>query len=152
MNQIVRLCCILVYSTGTYFLLFWMSVMMHSVDEVTEMGCCGCFGFSFARKPKKEIRPNRGYGNSWSHEPLLQQEAEEVEDDGFDSGDIIDTGSEDDEVCHSPVKRYQEILMERAQNGLICREIPVKETHKVVRTEVTAGKLFLTFAVKILYS
>lgn len=134
------------------FLLFWMSVMMHSVDEVTEMGCCGCLGFSFARKPKKVGRPNRGYGNSWSHEPLLQQEVEEVEDDGFDSGDIIDTGTEDDEVCHSPVKRSEEILMERAQNGLICREIPVKETHKVVRTEVVAGKLFLTFVVKILYS
>uniref|UniRef100_M1AEB7 non-specific serine/threonine protein kinase n=1 Tax=Solanum tuberosum TaxID=4113 RepID=M1AEB7_SOLTU len=103
------------------------------------MGCCGCFGFSFARKPKKVIRPNRGYGNNWSHEPLLQQEVEEVEDDGFDSGDIIDTGTEDDEVCHSPVKRSEEILMERAQNGLICREIPVKETHKVVRTEDEDG-------------
>ncbi|XP_055834223.1 serine/threonine-protein kinase GRIK1 isoform X1 [Solanum dulcamara] len=116
-----------------------MSVMMHSVDEVTEMGCCGCLGFSFARKPKKVGRPNRGYGNSWSHEPLLQQEVEEVEDDGFDSGDIIDTGTEDDEVCHSPVKHSEEILMERAQNGLICREIPVKETHKVVRTEDEDG-------------
>ncbi|CAN4119354.1 unnamed protein product [Withania somnifera] len=113
--------------------------MMHSVDKVTEMGCCGCFGFSFARKPKKASRPARGYGISWSHEPLLQEEVEEVEDDGFDSGDIIENSTEDDEVCHSPVKRSEEILMERAQNGLICREIPVKETHKVVRIEDEDG-------------
>lgn len=124
-------------------LLFWMSVMMHAGDEVTEMGCCGCFGFSFARKPGKVNRPNRGCGNSWSREPLLQQEVEEVEDDGFGSGDIIYNGTEDDEVCHSPVKGYEEILRERAQNGFMCREIPVKETHKVVRTEVVAGKLFI---------
>ncbi|KAK4358699.1 hypothetical protein RND71_020928 [Anisodus tanguticus] len=107
--------------------------MMHSVDEITDMGCCGCFGFSFARKLEKIGRPNRGYGtNGWSREPLLQQqEVEEGEDDddGFDSGDIIDTGTEDEEVCHSPVKRSEEILVDRAQNGLICREIPVKETH-----------------------
>lgn len=117
-----------------------MSVMMHSGDEVTEMGCCGCFGFSFARKQGKVGRPNRGCVNSWSREPLLQQEVEEVEDDGFGSGDIIYTGTEDDEVCHSPVKGYEEILRERAQNGFMCREIPVKETHKVVRTEDEDGK------------
>ncbi|KAJ8543921.1 hypothetical protein K7X08_025539 [Anisodus acutangulus] len=121
LNQIVRLC-------------------------FTEMGCCGCFGFSFARKPEKIGKPNRGYGtNCWSREPLLQQqeveegEEGEEDDDGFDSGDIIDTGTEDEEVCHSPVKRSEEILMDRAQNGLICREIPVKETHKVVRTEDEDG-------------
>ncbi|MCD7457413.1 hypothetical protein HAX54_035036 [Datura stramonium] len=68
-----------------------MFVMMHSVHEVAEMGCCGCFGFSFARKSDKVGRPNRGYGKSWSREPLLQQEVEEGEVDGFDSGDIIDT-------------------------------------------------------------
>ncbi|CAN4120326.1 unnamed protein product [Withania somnifera] len=113
--------------------------MMHSVDEVTEMGCCGCFGFSFARKPKRVSRPNKGYGNSCSHELLLQEEFEEVEDDGFDSGDIIENGTEDDEVCHSPVKRSEEILMGRAQNGLICREIPVKEIHKVVCSEDENG-------------
>lgn len=112
---------------------------MRTVDEVTEMGCCGCFGFSFARKTEKVGRPNKGCRSSWSHEPLLRQEEEEVEDDGFDSGDIIDTGTEDDEVCHSPVKRSEEILMDRARNGLICREIPVKETHKLVRTEDEDG-------------
>ncbi|PHT35166.1 hypothetical protein CQW23_26966 [Capsicum baccatum] len=116
-----------------------MCVTMRTVDEVTEMGCCGCFGFSFARKTEKVGRPNKGCRSSWSHEPLLRQEEEEVEDDGFDSGDIIDTGTEDDEVCHSPVKRSEEILMDRARNGLICREIPVKETHKLVRTEDEDG-------------
>ncbi|XP_060169582.1 serine/threonine-protein kinase GRIK1 isoform X2 [Lycium barbarum] len=118
---------------------------MRSVDEVAEMGCCGCFGFSFARKPEKLGRPNRGYGtNGWSREPLLQQqeveEGEDDDDDGFDSGDIInDTSTEDEEACHSPVKRSEEILIDRAQNGLICREIPVKETHEVVRTEDEDG-------------
>ncbi|XP_016434080.1 serine/threonine-protein kinase GRIK1 [Nicotiana tabacum] len=112
--------------------------MMRSVDDVAEMGCCGCFGFSFARKAEKIGRSNRGYGNGWSRAPLLEEEVEE-EDDGFDSGNVTDTGTEDDEVCHSPVKRSEEILMDRAQNGLICREVPVKETDKLVRTEDEDG-------------
>lgn len=128
----------------TTFCSFLMFVKGHSVAKVTEMGCCGCFGFCFARKPKRVGRPNLGLSNNCSQESLLYEEGEE-EDGCSYNGDVTDTGNGDDGEYRSPVKRSEEILMYRAQNGLVCREIPVKETHKVIRDEVIGEyKIFLT--------
>lgn len=107
----------------------------HSVAKVTEMGCCGCFGFCFARKPKRVGRPNLGLRNNCSQESLLHDEGEE--EDGFSyNGEVTNTGNGDDGEYSIPVRRSEEILMYKAENVLACREIPVKETHKVVRGEV----------------
>ncbi|XP_070024500.1 serine/threonine-protein kinase GRIK2-like isoform X3 [Nicotiana sylvestris] len=123
----------------TTFCSFLMFVKGHSVAKVTEMGCCGCFGFCFARKPKRVGRPNLGLSNNCSQESLLYEEGEE-EDGCSYNGDVTDTGIGDDGEYRCPVKRSEEILMYRAQNGLVCREIPVKETHKVIRDEDEDGK------------
>lgn len=112
------------------------------------MGCCGCFGLSFSRKPKTKLeRSNKGFVNHVSQEFLLdrEEEEEEEEEDGLENGeltdsgdgDAIDAGNGDEGEYQSPIKRSEEILMYRIQNGLICREIPVKETSVLIRSEVS---------------
>ncbi|KZV35161.1 Geminivirus rep interacting kinase 2 [Dorcoceras hygrometricum] len=102
------------------------------------MGCCECFGFTFAKKPKKVVRPSRGLPNDTSQEFLLDEETGDEEDDSYD-GDIneMENGGESD--FQSPTKRSEEILRQRVQCGLICREVPVKETHSVLRSEDENG-------------
>lgn len=114
-----------------------MFIKRDPLAEVTEMGCCGCFGFSFPKKPKKVVRP-RVFGNNASEESLLDPEVE-VEDGEFYNGDVTDTGIGDDDDLQSPVRRSEEILKYRLQNSLICREVPVKETHILVRSEDENG-------------
>ncbi|CAA2985108.1 serine threonine- kinase GRIK2 [Olea europaea subsp. europaea] len=106
-------------------------VKRNSFESVTEMGCCGCFGFSFMRKPKKVMMPGRGLGNHASQESLLA-EAVEDEEGPFYNGDDCE--------FRSPIKRSEEILMYRMQHGLICREYPVKETHNLIRSEDENGQ------------
>ncbi|KAK4440750.1 Serine/threonine-protein kinase GRIK2 [Sesamum alatum] len=101
------------------------------------MGCCWCFGFSFARKPKKAMR-SRGMGNHAAEEFLLDHDMED-EDDGPFNGDMSDTGNGDDSDFRSPKNRSEEIFMYRMQHGLICREFPVKETHNLLRSEDVSG-------------
>lgn len=111
-----------------------------------EMGCCGCFGFSFAKKHKKNLRPRVEGGNLVLQGLLLNQEVEEEEEDEEEEEEeeennsycdnITDTDKGDCEEIRNPSKNSQEILVYRTENGLICREFPVKETHKVVRSEV----------------
>ncbi|CAA0811988.1 Serine/threonine-protein kinase GRIK2 [Striga hermonthica] len=120
-------------------------VKRNSIEEVAEMGCFGCFGFSFSRKPKKAVGPSRGImvNNNASHEYLLDDDVEDDDDDEGGSsynGDIMtDTGNGEDCDFVSPRKKSEEILMNRLQQGLICREFPVKETHAVIRSEDEDG-------------
>nr|GMD69447.1 serine/threonine-protein kinase GRIK2 [Ipomoea batatas] len=114
------------------------------VVKVAEMGCCGCFGFSFlfSRKPKNGSRSSRGLGLSThpSQEPLLDEDVEEdVEENDVGSYDGTDTGNGDDGEYRSPVRRSEDILISRAENGFSCREFPVKETHRLVRSEDENG-------------
>lgn len=64
------------------------------------------------------------------------------EDEEFFNGDMTDTGNGEDYEFRSPTKRSEEILMHRLQHGLICREVPVKETHTVIRSEVFRCLIF----------
>ncbi|PWA68900.1 protein kinase, ATP binding site [Artemisia annua] len=91
-----------------------MMIQEYSGASVMEIGCCGCFGFSFAKKHKKDLRPRVEGGNH-----VLQ--------------------GEDHEEFRDPRKSSQEILEYRTENGMICREFPVKETHKVIRSEDEDG-------------
>lgn len=100
------------------------------------MGCCECFGFSFLRKPKKAVRTSRGMCTSTSQECLLDDDVED-EVDGYSSGDMTSSGNEDEPDFHVSSKKSEEILMNRIQNGLICREFPVKETRTIIRSEVS---------------
>lgn len=92
-----------------------------------------------------------GLSNCFSHEFLLDgKDMEDEEDDGHSyNGDATDIGhnhDEDEEVeeeFRTPATRSEEILSYRTQHGLVCREIPVKETHEVVRSEVNRDQLCL---------
>ncbi|KAH7542617.1 serine/threonine-protein kinase GRIK2 isoform X2 [Ziziphus jujuba] len=99
------------------------------------MGCCSCFGFT--RKPKHLRRP-AGFNNRLSQELLLDDDIED-EDDCSYNGEVTSTGNGDESESQSRTKRSEEILHYRVQNGMICRQFPVKETHKVVRTEDENG-------------
>ncbi|KAG6620963.1 hypothetical protein I3842_Q047900 [Carya illinoinensis] len=102
------------------------------------IGCCGCFGFGFSRRPKRELRPTSGFNNHHSLELLLDEDVEDDDECSY-NGDVTDTTREDDAVLHSRANRSEEILRFREQNGMICRQNPVKETQKIVRTEDENG-------------
>ncbi|KAL7198167.1 hypothetical protein ACSBR2_020648 [Camellia fascicularis] len=106
-----------------------------SFAGVAQMGCCDCFGFSFGRKPKKLARCNAPMGNHESQELLLSEDIEDVDDCSYND-DVSETGHGDEGELRSPTKCSEEIIMYRIQHGLICREFPVKETHKLIRSEV----------------
>lgn len=111
------------------------------------MGCCSCFGFTRRRKPL--VRPTPGFNNCLSQEPLLDGDLD-YEDDCSYNDDVTSTGNCDENEEQSPghgdeneaqsrAKRSEEILRFRLENGLICRQFPVKETDKIVRTEDENG-------------
>lgn len=109
-----------------------------------EIGCCGCFGFSFAKKHKKDLRPRTEGGNHVLQGLLVNEEVEEdddeeEEDNNSDCDIMTETEREDHEEFRDPRKSSQEILVYRTENGMICREFPVKETHKVIRSEDDDG-------------
>ncbi|CAK7327418.1 unnamed protein product [Dovyalis caffra] len=108
------------------------------------MGCCSCFGF--LRKPKRRSVPicgGRNYNNknnNLSQEFLLDGEIDDDgEDDGSFNGDITGTSYCDDAEIPNHAKRSEEILRLRELNGLICRQFPVKETQRLVRSEDENG-------------
>lgn len=77
-------------------------------------------------------------GNHTSQELLLDEELEDLDDCSY-NGDFTETGHGDDGERKSPTKRSEEIILYRTQRGLICRQFPVKETHQLIRSEVTTG-------------
>ncbi|KAK9058588.1 hypothetical protein SSX86_023430 [Deinandra increscens subsp. villosa] len=118
-----------------------MFMQEYSGAGVMEMGCCGCFGFSFAKKQRKNLRPRVEGGNHVLQGLLVNQDVEEEEDDNNSGCDnMTDNEKGDHEEFINPAKNSQEILVYRTENDLICREFPVKETHKVVRSEDGEGK------------
>lgn len=102
---------------------------------VRMIGCCGCFGFGLSRRPKRELRPTSGFNNHHSLELLLDEDIEDDDECSY-NGDVTDSAREDDAVLHSRTKCSEDILSFREQNGMICRQHPVKETQKIFRTEV----------------
>ncbi|KAL8029818.1 hypothetical protein ABFS82_14G244600 [Erythranthe guttata] len=103
------------------------------------MGCCGCFGFSLVGNSKKAIRNSRATSNN-TYRELVNDDMEDEHDGSFRNGDVLaDTGSGVDFDSCSPKKRSEEILVYRIQHGLICREVPVKETQRAFRSEDENG-------------
>lgn len=117
---------------------------------IAQMGCGGCFGFSLARKPKPKIfGTNIPMGNHTSRGLLWREDPEDDVDDNCSyNGDATNTGSGDEGELQSPAKRSEEIILYRTRNGWICREFPVRETHRVVRSEVRVTSV-MTVRVKL---
>jgi [calcium/calmodulin-dependent protein kinase] kinase len=97
------------------------------------IGCWSCFGL--IRKPRR-TRTKRGIKNFLSQGLLTDGETEC--DEVSYSGDYTSnaTSGDDSEPQNLP-NRSEDILNFRAENGMICRPFPVKETDKLVRSEVT---------------
>ncbi|XP_028756972.1 serine/threonine-protein kinase GRIK1 isoform X3 [Neltuma alba] len=98
------------------------------------MDFCNCFGF--IRKSKQQSA-KFGINNNLSQELLLD---EDIEDEGGSyDGEVTNISSGDDGEVQIHANRSEDILKLRAQSDMICRQFPVKETHKVVRTEDENG-------------
>ncbi|KAL6204820.1 hypothetical protein ACLB2K_022087 [Fragaria x ananassa] len=114
--------------------------MIHkSFSLARMMGCCSCFGFSIASKPKPQRKPSYSYSSHPSQEHLLEDDLEDDDDDCSYNDDATSMGNSEVSEQQSRAKRPDEILSFREQNGMICRQYPVKETHKVIRTEDDDG-------------
>ncbi|XP_058094435.1 serine/threonine-protein kinase GRIK2 isoform X2 [Magnolia sinica] len=100
------------------------------------MGCCSCFGF--LSKPQRSLRSLRGSGSRFSQELLLPDNQEDT--DGFIyNGEVASMLRRRDGKVPRRNKSSEELLLLRAQSGMICREVPVKETRHVTRTEDENG-------------
>ncbi|XP_022140398.1 serine/threonine-protein kinase GRIK1 [Momordica charantia] len=99
------------------------------------IGCCGCFGFT--KKHKRALRPAPGFSRL-SEDFLLGEDVDD-EESCSSHDDMTSTTHEEETDTHSRVKNSEEILQHRTQNGLICRQFPVKETNKVFRSEDENG-------------
>ncbi|KAK7262329.1 hypothetical protein RJT34_29896 [Clitoria ternatea] len=100
------------------------------------MGCCNCFGFS-RRSNRQSQRSKPAINNSLSQELLLDDDIEDEED--LYSDEVTNNTSGDESTEQARPKRSEDILNLRVENGMICRQFPAKETHKVVRTEDENG-------------
>ncbi|KAL6637044.1 hypothetical protein ACP70R_024616 [Stipagrostis hirtigluma subsp. patula] len=130
--------------------------------DITDIGCCSCF--SFLRKPSVPVHRRRDADGMLSEDLLKRQPTEDPDgsfytgddpDGSFYNGDDLDrsSGDDPDRSFHDrddadyldgsddepPRKRSEDIIQARVQNGFACREIPVKETKKVFRSEDENG-------------
>ncbi|KAK4747205.1 hypothetical protein SAY87_026242 [Trapa incisa] len=112
------------------------------------MGCCSCFGF--ARKPRRTLRPIYNNHLSQSHELLLddEEDMDDYEDCSY-NGENTNTAHGDDGELQSGAKHSEEILRLKEQNGLICRQFPVKETNKLIRSEDENGNKTINEYVRV---
>ncbi|KAK9153448.1 hypothetical protein Sjap_000928 [Stephania japonica] len=107
-----------------------------SFQRLTEMGICSCFGL--INKPKRTARAITYTRKRDSQECLLPDGLDD-EDEMLYNGESTSVLNESDGECRSQARRSEEILLFRIENGMICREVPVKETHQLIRTEDENG-------------
>ncbi|RZB74670.1 serine/threonine-protein kinase GRIK1-like isoform X6 [Glycine soja] len=101
------------------------------------MGCCSCFGF--IRTPNRQSQRSKPTtNNNLCQEPLLDDDIEDEEGEPL-YNDEVTNNSGDEGAEETRPKRSEEILNFRVENGMICRQFPVKETRKLVRSEDENG-------------
>ncbi|XP_066343315.1 serine/threonine-protein kinase GRIK1-like [Miscanthus floridulus] len=132
--------------------------------DLTDIGCCSCF--SFLRKSSVPVRQHQD-ANGMLSEDLLKRQSAELPDGSFYTGNDPDisfyngddldrsfyNGDDPDRSFYDrddthylegsddgpPIKSSEDIIQSRTLNGFICREIPVKETKKIFRSEDENG-------------
>ncbi|ESQ42290.1 hypothetical protein EUTSA_v10013666mg [Eutrema salsugineum] len=87
------------------------------------MGCFGCFGASARTRQYPE--PEENDTNSCSSDGVERRDDDEEDEEEVEQ--------------KSRSKRSEEILKYRLDNGLICRQFPVKETNELIRGEDEDG-------------
>ncbi|XP_045803718.1 serine/threonine-protein kinase GRIK2-like [Trifolium pratense] len=102
------------------------------------IGCWSCFGL--IRKPTRTRTKRRGGIKNFLSQGLLTDGETECDEVSF-SGDYTSNTTSGDE--QNLPNRSEDILNFRAENGMICRPFPVKETDKLVRSEDENGTKML---------
>lgn len=125
-----------VLKTALRFSRFFM--FRKTCSWIRDMGCCSCFGFT-RRKPKQALRPITGLNYRISRDFLLGDDVDDDDDDNSYNGEAANTADGDGGEMQNHAKRSEEIFREREQNGLICRQFPVKESNKLIRSEDENG-------------
>ncbi|KAJ3707874.1 hypothetical protein LUZ61_011579 [Rhynchospora tenuis] len=99
-----------------------------SMSHLFEMGCCGCF--SFLGKLTKS-----------QYTYMIPDSLPNFGDGSFDSNDGDSDLQDTDEngLPRPTIRRSEEILQQWAKSGLICREVPVKDTHTAIFSEDENG-------------
>lgn len=111
-----------------------------TLTYVKAMWCFNCFGF-LKRRNTQKVKPAI-YNSNLSQELLLDDDDDDFDDEeSFCNDEVTSTTSGDDSEEQSRPKRSEDILVFRVENGMICRQFPVKETDKVFRTEVIVTKV-----------
>lgn len=108
-----------------------LKMLNKTLSFAKAMWCCNCFGFIKRRNPQK-VKP--AINSNLSQELLLEDDFDD--EDSFCNDEVNNTTSGDDSEVQSRPKRSEDVLIFRVENDMICRQFPVKETHRVVRTEV----------------
>ncbi|XP_068652592.1 serine/threonine-protein kinase GRIK1-like [Aristolochia californica] len=116
-----------------------------SVTSLTQMGCCGCFGF--LRKRHRALRSSHGSGARYSQEFLLADSMDDVDGIFYNGEAGILHGCDGELRLRS--KAAEEILLHRAQSGMLCREVPVKETRHLTRSEDEDGNKMVNEYVRV---
>jgi [calcium/calmodulin-dependent protein kinase] kinase len=114
--------------------------------DLTNIGCCGCF--SILRKPSVPLEdqsaedPNGSFYTgddpdlSFYNGNNLDTSLRNGDDPDKSFYDRDDNDYLDESDTGPPMKSSEDVIQSRAQSGFACREIPVKETNKVFRSEV----------------
>ncbi|OAY51633.1 serine/threonine-protein kinase GRIK2 isoform X2 [Manihot esculenta] len=110
------------------------------------MGCCSCLWFIW--KPKRRTQPISAGNHHLSQEFLLDEEIDD-DYDGSYNGETSENAFEEDGELPNRGKGSEEILRFREQSGMICRQFPVKETEKLVRSEDEDGNKMINEYVRV---
>lgn len=102
-----------------------------TISFAKAMGCCNCFGF-IRRRSRRRAKPAVNNNDHDLSQELLLDDDTDDDEERFYANALSGDGSE---VQNRP-KRSEDILNMRVENGLICRQFPVKETDVVFRSEV----------------
>ncbi|KAJ1703404.1 hypothetical protein LUZ63_003183 [Rhynchospora breviuscula] len=111
-----------------------------SMSHLFEMGCCGCF--SFLGKLAKPQYPYMVPDSSSNFgDNLLQDSMYSWDGSFYSNGGDSDFLQDTDEngLPRPTIRRSEEILQQWVKSGLICRELPVKDTHTATFSEDENG-------------
>ncbi|XP_078437726.1 serine/threonine-protein kinase GRIK1-like [Wolffia australiana] len=108
--------------------------MCDYIFSVVKMACCGCFGFM--RKTHRSLVAVRAPGGQFKQEFLFPEESEDNDRFYMYNGEGDSFMSEG---LSRSCKSFEEILQARVKSGLTSREVPVKETRQLIRSEDDNG-------------
>ncbi|XP_010535596.1 PREDICTED: serine/threonine-protein kinase GRIK2 [Tarenaya hassleriana] len=106
-----------------------------SFSFIQAMGCFGCLGCS--RRTRRSSKPYMNKNHGLSQDLLIDDHLRDYDDTYSCDSDETSNAQEVEQQNRS--KRSEEILKFRLNNGLICRQCPVKETNKLIRGEDENG-------------